>query len=344
MEHQTLTTLNVFLRTDEQVVVHELAHEWWGDLVTCGTWADIWLNESFATYSEALWQERIGGPDSLRSYMKNTLENFNNGSWLQAVYNPVGQGENLFSDLVYGKGAWVLHTLRGVVGDSLFFRILRSYRQKYEGKSAVTAEFQAVVDSVAGHDMSWFFNEWIYGKGWPQYLVNYSWTDDVLSLKVDQTQPTFWPVFRMPLTVRAYHGGGGNTTFMVWDSLRTQTFLLPLPFVPESVVVDPDNRVLKQITTSPGSGQTSSSYRLLQNYPNPFNAGTNIEYSVASRQDVRVKVYDILGREVATLVSANQPAGKYVVHFDGSNVASGVYVYRLQVGNTLLTKKMLLVK
>ncbi len=126
MEHQTITTLNRYLKTDEKVVVHELAHQWWGDLVTCGTWKDVWLNESFATYAEALWAEQNGGREALRQYMHSALEHFYYGSWQGGPYDPEGQGFNLFDDVVYSKGAWVLHTLRGVIGDSLFFSSARS--------------------------------------------------------------------------------------------------------------------------------------------------------------------------------------------------------------------------
>ncbi|HMK39102.1 MAG TPA: M1 family metallopeptidase, partial [Bacteroidota bacterium] len=89
MEHQTITTIHEALQTNEDVVVHELAHQWWGDLVTCGTWADIWLNESFATYSEGLWRETLGGPVALRVFMQS-IQGFNQGSWSGAVYNPEG--------------------------------------------------------------------------------------------------------------------------------------------------------------------------------------------------------------------------------------------------------------
>ncbi len=157
MEHQTITTMNRHLQTDERVVVHELAHQWWGDLVTCATWSDIWLNESFATYSEALWAEIKGGKQALRTYMVNDLEHFYYGSWQGGLYDPEGQGFNLFDDLVYSKGAWVLHTLRGVIGDSAFFRTLHAYRARHAGGNATSLQFQSVVDSVTGTSMSGFF-------------------------------------------------------------------------------------------------------------------------------------------------------------------------------------------
>ncbi|MEK9139258.1 MAG: M1 family metallopeptidase, partial [Bacteroidota bacterium] len=276
MEHQTMTTLNRYFQTSVRVGSHELAHQWWGDLVTCGTWADIWLNEGFATYSEALWRESTGGFAALKSYMQDTLYGFQYGSWQGAVYDPVGQGFNLFDQVVYSKGGWVMHTLRGVLGDSLFFRSLQAYRQRYAGKSAITTEFKSVVDSVVGSNMSWFFNQWVFGPGWPKYASRFSWAQDTLALTIYQQQSVSWPTYKMPIRVRA-HYGSTSTTYTIWDSLRTQMFRLPLTVSPDSVVLDPDGWILKQIVSPPasvGEGERPLTFMLFQNYPNPFNTST----------------------------------------------------------------------
>ncbi len=347
MEHQTLTTMNRYMQTNHRVVSHELAHQWWGDNVTCGTWADIWLNEGFATYSEALWREFTGGPDSLKSYMRDTLSGFQFGSWQGAIYDPLGQGFNLFDQVVYSKAGWVLHTLRGVLGDSLFFKSLVAYRQRYAGKSAITNELKAVVDSVAGQDMSWFFNQWIFGSGWPKYASRYTWSQDTLDLTIYQLQSASWPTYKMPIRVCAYYGTN-STAFMVWDSLRTQSFYLPLSVAPDSVVLDPDGWILKQIVSPPVSvgdnEQQPTTFRLFQNYPNPFNPTTNIRFRISDFGFACLKLYDMLGREVATLVNETKLAGEYSVTFDASHLASGVYTYRLTSGGSILTKKMLLLK
>jgi len=353
MEHQTLTTMNRYFATSVRVASHELAHQWWGDDVTCGTWADIWLNEGFATYSEALWREHTGGQDSLKKYMRDTLATFQFVSWQGAVYDPVGQGFNLFDQVVYTKAAWVLHTLRGVVGDSTFFRILRAYRTMYQGKSAVTAELQAVADSIVGSSMAWFFNQWIYGRGWPKYGLRYSWLADTLSLTVQQQQDPTWPTFRMPMRIRAYHGAQ-YTDFLVWDSLRVQSFRFPLSVPPDSVVLDPDGWILKQVVPFTSVAELNGSpyeFRLYQNYPNPFNPTTVIRFSVESANGrmgdpvkVTLKVYDILGREVRTLVNENLPEGSYEVTWDATNMPSGVYFYRMTAGTFVQTRRMVLMR
>jgi aminopeptidase N len=346
MEHQTLTTMNRYVQTDQRVVSHELAHQWWGDNVTCGTWADVWLNEGFATYSEALWRESLGGFPALKSYMRDTLNGFQYGSWQGAVYDPVGQGFNLFDQVVYSKAAWVLHTLRGVQGDGPFFRVLNAYRQRYAGKSATTAELKAVVDSIYSRDMSWFFNQWIFGSGWPKYASRYSWIPDTLTLTVYQQQSASWPTYKMPITVRAYHGTS-NTTFNVWDSVRTQVFQLLFASVPDSVVLDPDGWVLKQIVSPPnsvGEDERPLTFQLFQNYPNPFNPTTNIQFSISGHQLTILNVYDVLGREVGTLVNEVRQPGTYTVQFDARWLAGGVYFCRLQAGGLVETKKLIVLR
>jgi aminopeptidase N len=353
MEHQSLTTMNRHVQTNQRVVSHELSHQWWGDNVTCGTWADIWLNEGFATYSEALWREFTDGSVALKSYMQDTLNGFQFGSWQGAIYNPVGQGFNLFDQVVYSKAGWVLHTLRGVLGDSTFFRSLAAYRQRYAGKSAITNEFKAVVDSVAGQDMGWFFNQWIFGPGWPKYASRYTWSADTLSLTVYQQQSPSWPTYKMPITVRAYHGMN-NTIFSVWDTVRTQVFRLPLVSSPDSAVLDPDGWILKQIVAPTSVAEEHGQpreFQLYQNFPNPFNPTTSIRYSlpalsgaVGTLHVTSLRVYNILGQEVATLVNEMRPAGEHTISFDASNLSSGMYIYRLMYGNAILMRKMLMMK
>ena len=359
MEHQTITTLHEALQTDQDVVVHELAHQWWGDLVTCGSWPDIWLNESFATYSQGLWRETLAGPGALRSFMHSIL-GFNIGSWNGSVYNPEGQGIYLFSDLVYSKGAWVLHTLRGAIGDSAFFRSLRTWRQRFSEKSAVTADFQSTVESVTGRDMSWFFNEWIYGPGWPVYSIASGWAWGTLTLRIAQQQSSDLPAYTMPLQVRVYTGSR-DTTLAVRDSLRTQDFTFAFFTRPDSVALDPDGWVLHQpgasIAPPPPPG-TPLAFSLGQNYPNPFNTSSTIGYVVPGivsadtpPAGVNLTVYDLLGRIVATLVDGPQPPGEYTVRFDGTGRATGVYFYRLEIrpeggagGSTTAVRKMVLVR
>jgi aminopeptidase N len=346
MEHQTLTTMNRFDRTNDDVVVHELAHQWWGDLVTCGRWEDIWLNEGFATYAEALWKESTGGAPALRTVMAQKLH-LGFGSWLGAPYDPVGQGFNLFADVVYNKGGWVLHMLRGVLGDSTFFHTLRTYRDRYTESTALTGDFRAVAEQVSGRDLGWFFDQWVYGVGWPTYALAWKVEGDTLLATVYQQQRSGWrSAYTMPLQLRALSVGHA-ATWTVWDSLRTQVFRLPAAFAPESVVLDPEGWVLKENGIAP-AGVTEEpippAFRLDQNYPNPFNAGTRLRYGLAAGGDVRLSIVDLLGSEVAVLVAGRQEAGAYTIDLPLAGLATGVYFARLHAGGAVFTRKMLLLR
>lgn len=170
MEHQTITGLasnmiggkGYFL----DVLVHELAHHWWGDAVGPKYWKDIWLNEGFATYSEALFYEFRSGKSALRSTMLNKKQRNFRGS----IENP---GNFFFTSTVYDKGAWVLHMLRWELGDKSFFEILRKYYEKFKYSNASTDDFENVCESESGKDLTKFFDQWIKGVG--NIELKYSW-------------------------------------------------------------------------------------------------------------------------------------------------------------------------
>jgi len=149
------------------IYVHEASHHWWGNCVSPATWKDIWLNEGFATYSEALYDEVVYGKEALFSNMRKNFRTDFEGT----LYNP---GTNLFSEKVYKKGAWVLHMLRWEVGDEKFFAILHRYFDLYKFKNASTDDFKKVCEDVTKKDLSNFFDQWVY-KGENVPVVNYRW-------------------------------------------------------------------------------------------------------------------------------------------------------------------------
>ena len=358
MEHQTMTTIHrIWLANggSQGGIAHELAHQWWGDMVTCATWKDIWLNEGFATYSEALWEEHFFGKQTFRNLMQQ-IQHFSDPSWQFAIYDP--PPTFLFRDLEYSKGAWVLHMLRYVLGDSAFLNVFKTYRQRFEYKSATTDDFAAAASTVAGRDMSWFFNQWVFGKGWPVYA--YTWNAQPLvgggskvTVVIQQEQAE--AEFLMPVQLTA-RSGSNDFTVLVNNTQRTQTFQFDVPFRPDTVIFDRDGWILKQmspkrVTFVDGETSVPKEFVLYQNYPNPFNPGTLIRYDAPVDGVVSLKVYNLLGQEVRTLVNEQQTAGHHEVAFDGKSLTSGVYFYRLTVvpsdgrqASFVDTKKMVLTK
>jgi aminopeptidase N len=353
MEHQTMTTIHrSWLENggSQLGIAHELAHQWWGDMVTCGTFADIWLNEGFATYSEALWEEHFYGSARFSSLMSG-IQHFTDGSWQVPIYDP--PQDYLFGDVEYSKGAWVLHMLRGLLGESAFFSVFKTYRQRFEYKSATTDDFAAAASSVAGRDLSWFFNQWIYGKGWPIY--GYRWTaqsgGDGYDVKVDIQQQQDEDVFQMPIQLKM-QGGGKDTVVFADNTMRNQSFNFVVSFRPDIVYFDPGGWILKQISPDVGADNgLPHSFVLYQNYPNPFNPATVIRCYLPVAGIVGLKVYNLLGQEVTALASEQELAGFHDFRFEGKGLTSGVYFYSLRVAPTtgaapafVDTKKMLLLR
>ena len=243
MEHQTATGQGAFW---ESLTAHELAHQWWGDMVTCATWKDIWLNEGFATYSEALWFEhRTGISDlsALRMAMSQRRPRYVDGTVY--VHDPSSVSRIFSSDYSYRKGAWVLHMLRGVIGDETFFGVLEAYRDRFEYLTATTEDFQGVAEEVWGRDLGWFFDQWVYHGGAPAYRFGRRELvlDGERYLEVSLEQSQNESVFQMPVTIETLELGV-RRRYTVWNDERSEHFLIPVSAAVDEVTLDPDDWIL----------------------------------------------------------------------------------------------------
>jgi hypothetical protein len=229
----------------EFVVAHELGHQWWGDMITCRDFHHIWLNEGFATYSEALWAESQGGP---AAYHADLAQNKFFGPGSVYVPDDTDEGRIFSSDLSYNKGSWVLHMLRRVLGDATFFAALAHYRAAHAYGATVTEDFQASCEAVSGRDLTQYFQQWVYGERYPIYRSQ--WTSAPVSggfevtLTLEQRQS--WQLFTMPVDVRIQTIAGPRD-FVVPDSLASQTFALWVDAAPTAVEIDPDQWILRQL-------------------------------------------------------------------------------------------------
>ncbi len=363
MEHQTMTTISSTWiqgdRSREYGLVHELSHMWWGDAVTLNDWPAIWLNEGFAVYSEALFAEHQYGWNEFRGYMEYSKNVFI--SQTQDIDFPIYDPDPLFHyGITYKKGGWVLHMLRHVVGDANFWNILHTYYDTYKYGNASIADFQEVCETVSGMSLGWFFQEWIYERGYPK--VQYSWTsmplsggvyEVTLSLRQYQAQG---PVFRMPLDVRLERSFATKDT-TVWVENDVDSFTLIVPFDPANVLIDPDGWVLIDTEYLSGGIRRSDAlpdrFALFQNFPNPFNASTIIQYNIANFEgvewDITIDVYDLLGRKVRTLFEGRERPGSYETTWDGKDdrgqpVSSGVYIIELSLEGLSMKRKAVLVR
>ena len=245
MEHQTITSLGGW---SEYLIVHELAHMWWGDMITCDDFHHIWLNEGFAVYSEALWAEHTYGWAEYKNQMEYA-KYLGPGT----IYVPDLSDWNRIFDgnLTYNKASWILHMLRGVVGDSTFYDILTTYyASEYQYGSCTTEEFRDLCEGVAGRDFDAFFHQWVYEEGFPFYHFDWSYAPGTLSaydisLTIEQLQTNH--VFSMPIQVTVTTTAG-DTTLVVEDSLAVQSFLLTVDDEPLDIEIDKDEWILRLVS------------------------------------------------------------------------------------------------
>ena len=263
MENTSATTMTDTLLHDERahldysadsIVAHELAHQWWGDLLTCRDWAHAWLNEGFATYFDLLFKEHDLGVDEFRyavyqdanSYLQEDSKRYRR----PIVSNVYNQPVDLFDRHLYEKGGLVLHMLRFVLGDELFWKAIRHYCQKHQGADVTTTDFQRAIEEATDNNVDWFFETWVYKGGHPQFKVTQVWDEDTkaVQLTVSQTQTVdeLTPLFRMPVQV-AFETSEGRQNVKINVSQKEQTFYFPLADKPKMMQFDPGFWCLKTV-------------------------------------------------------------------------------------------------
>jgi aminopeptidase N len=359
MENQTMVNLQPGGYTQEDLIAHEHSHQWFGDLITCGTWADIWLNEGFGTYCQKLWTENAHGYTTYKNQMNQIANGYlgSNPGW--PVYNPgwaiqtppLGQLYNVA--VIYNKAACVLFQLRYVLGDSAFFNIMYAYATDttFMFKNAVTEDFINKVNEVSGQDMQWFFDEWVYEPNHPVYSNTYhigntgtgSWQ---VSLTIEQIQ-TNTVFFRMPVEVKISFADASDTIVMIMNDANPQLFQWSFVKQPTSLSFDPNrNILLKQATTIVGLGNDKhhSGYSLDQNEPNPFTDLTTIQYNIPRESHVKISIFDSQGNEILIPVNKKHEPGKYKLDLTNEFLSPGIYLYKLEAGKYSESRKMIIVR
>ncbi|HET7153389.1 MAG TPA: M1 family aminopeptidase [Candidatus Kapabacteria bacterium] len=355
MEHQSMISLDAKFVYDTNsyryLAAHELSHQWWGDMVTPVTFGDAWLNEGFATFSEALYYEYLQGPSGYLSaihtrmgdylnFVANPASNYYEGIFPLYDYPRAAPSSN-YPATIYYKGASVLGMLRWMLGDSVFFNGMRNYGQQNEYGNVTTQRFEQAMEFVSGENLKWFFDEWVYKAGWPILKVGFAATPDSMHISIIQQQDTTkYPLFQMPFDVRVILATGDTITQRIQmaavDS-QTISFSHPAGKV-MTAQLDPDFHVLAHVTTGAlvavnEEPTAPASPFLSQNFPNPVvnNESTTIHIAPSVfdyRDGVTFGLYDMLGREVrdlTPLLAAHN--GNITFSLDG--ITPGVYYYAL---------------
>ena len=236
--------------TSDELVAHELAHQWFGDLVTCESWAHAWLNEGFATYFDALFKEHDLGRDEFDYQMVLNAEDYLAEPYRRPIVSHrYAHPFQLFDAHLYPKGAWVLHMLRRRLGDDLFWKAIRVYVKRHAQGSVETLDLIRAFEQTSGKSLQSFFQQWLYSPGHPDLSGDLSWDGDArcvcLNLKQGQNRDNGTPIFRLKLQVDTRLENGNVVTRVFEMDQATQTFYLQLPSKPVWVALDPEGAILR---------------------------------------------------------------------------------------------------
>jgi aminopeptidase N len=341
IENQTNSIINKMNQDWFYVSVHELAHMWFADMITCDTWHHGWLNEGFASYAEALYAEHAGGTPAYRNYM-TTFEFYNAGTlYMPDVSNPF----TVFQSIIYDKGAYVLHMLRGILGDDLFFETLHSYATdaNFQYDHATTEDLQTTCEQVSGLDLDYFFEEWIYDERYPQYRFNYSYdpAEELLHLWIVQTQGELgWrEVFEMPVQVRATFTDGTDTTVTVFNDAQTQYFHFSFEKEVNLVELDPDKWILREVQYDPdiSVGVRDLDELQVQVFPNPTSGAFTVVLPSGIGENSELLLFDFQGRRLFQ---------QYIPSWHGekeiriNKLEKGIYFLQLRSGKASYQKRI----
>lgn len=308
------------------VSVHELAHMWFADNITCSNWHHGWLNEGFATYSEALWAEAEGGFEAYQNKMVSKEFWAGGTLYLQDIDDPF----QIFIGIIYNKGAWTLHMLRGILGDEVFFQALLNYstNSSFSYGHATTEDLQAVFESESGLDLDYFFEQWVYEEYYPKYRYNYVYDSEEqkLHLAVNQTQGQqgWLDVFTMPIQVRLTFADGTEAMHTIFNDQQEQTFVIETSKTVIDVDFDPEKWILRKadFDSSIPVGLTESIAHRISISPNPVS--DHLQINGLENKQVSLVLSDLNGRLIRTVESTRM---------DVSDLDPGVYFLIFQVDN-----------
>jgi len=335
IENQTNSIINNMSQSWFMVSVHELAHMWFADMITCFDWHHGWLNEGFATYAEALWIEHSQGIAQYHNYVES-FEYYTDGSiYMEDVSDPF----SVFQTIIYDKGAYTLHMLRHVLGDSVFFESIEEYASdiNYQYGLATTEDLRQVCEDISGLDLTSFFDQWIYDEYYPKYTYDFiqdSNFNTVLGILQTQENNGWREVFEMPIDIKFEFSDGTDTTVVVQNDAVFQTFGFEFTKEITSVTIDPDDWILKNAIA--GDLDLSIDENTLDNniviYPNPVNENLTI-FNVSNINIKSIKLYDVLGRLVIT-------ENGDVDNLDVSQLDSGVLLVKFETDQGVVTRKI----
>ena len=339
MEHATMSSMGAWSRG---IIAHELAHQWFGDKVTCGAWNDIWLNEGFATFGEHLANEKLLMTNTqFMSYLANEMSSITSstgGSVYVADAN-LNNINTIFSGrLTYSKGGYVVRMIKWILGDDAFYAALKDYhtRPNLAYSYAKTEDLKNSLLQSTGKDFTEFFNDWIYGQGYPTYQIRWNQTSDqVLRFKVSQTQshPSV-SFFEMPLPIKV-NGTGGQVAYLVLDhTANNQDFTNQINFPVSSVQFNYENQIIQKNSTVAKDtailAVNDSGKDAVKVYPNPVKDQLSVAGITKSQK------YEIYSLDGKMIKNGNYSSDKTI---DVNSLSKGIYILKIDNQNLKFIKE-----
>ncbi len=342
MEHQTMCTIGYEAMDTTSAhyytyyfwyVAHELAHQWFGDYVTCKEWNYLWLNEGFASYMEYIALQNTESQDKADYWIENAhakVMSVPDGS----VYVPdslVSNEDELFDyRLQYKKGAAILHTLRYEINnDSLFFEALRNYLSTYAYSVATADDFKQIAENTTGIDFTDFFDQWYYGQGYPIFNVMWDQDNDTLTITSEQTTSTsITPLFKTHFDLKLNYING-DTIVRLFQNTNNESYKIHSPYIITSIDFDPNFWLIDDHDITTGTGNKINTPNLFQIYPNP--AKNNISIIIDEKinlQKCRFEIYDVNGKLIQ-----NQKLTDNITTIDIFNLRKGFYIVKMVSNN-----------
>jgi aminopeptidase N len=336
MEHTTVSFMGGFSRG---LIAHELAHQWFGNKVTCGSWKDIWLNEGFATYLSGLVIENFDGFESFTAWKQNRINSITSqpGGSVYIIDNDTTSSRIFNGRLSYSKGAMVAHMLRKELNDAIFFESLQNYLADPDLSYgyAKSDDFIASVEETAQGDLTEFFNDWLYGEGYPTYAIEWSQPSENLARFVINQAQSHWTVdfFESKVTLKLNGTNGENMTITLDNTYNGQEFFQIVLFDISDVEFDPyydiiskNNEVVLSLTSNDIQNEVSIS-------PTP----TNNKFKIIKPRNLTIDslvIYNVSGQNVASR--------KYSKYIDVRDFSPGQYFIKFFSDKGLIFKHLLI--
>jgi aminopeptidase N len=338
MEHQTMSFMGNF---GHELMAHELAHSWFGNKITLGSWEDIWINEGFATYFTGLTYEHMFDGFYWMPWKQQNINWVTSQPGGSVYVDDTTSVSRIFnSRLSYSKGALILHTLRWIIGDEPFYQAIQNILAHPDHAYGFirTTDVIEFFEQASGHDLTYYFDQWYYGQGYPSYIIQYqTFAESQATVTLHQSQShSSVDFFSLPVPIRL--SGQGNDTIIVLDNTYNgQSFTVDPGFVPELMVFDPDRWLISRNNQLIIGVEEIEADSQVQVFPNP---ATDVIF-IESQLPVEAVTFIAADGKTSRAKNFHQSHGQ-LYQVDVKSLDAGLWVVRVQVGEQVVHKKVMI--